>query len=306
MKIDEIPVWEAFYGVAKHGNFSKAAQALRVTVPQLSKRVAKLEGHLGVRLFQRSTRSVALTDEGKALMPKVGAILDDLQGVESLFERDHQLSGTVRVTCVPFVAHRLLIPVLSIFTERYPDIRIELDLSEGVSNLIESNVDLALRIDEPGDSDLVYRKIASNDLVFCASPGYLKASKFPLKEPQHLKNHRLLMLHVHRDCRVGDTQLRLKNFAASRKITCENGWFLTELALRDLGVLVRSIWDVQEYIRTGQLVQVLKNHRLENFGNIYVVIPSRRFLAPRVRLFMDFVVDEAERWRRTTKQVTQR
>src|SRR5687768_2863253 len=115
MKIEELGLWEAFAGVAKHGNFSRAAGQLRQTVPQLSKRVAKLEEQLGARLFHRTTRVVTLTDEGKALLPKVTAVLEDLAGLESTFAAGQTLSGTVRVACLPFIAQRLLIPALSSF-----------------------------------------------------------------------------------------------------------------------------------------------------------------------------------------------
>jgi DNA-binding transcriptional LysR family regulator len=298
MKIEEIGIWEAFQGVAVHGGFSKASKVLRVTVPQLSKRVAKLEDRLGVRLFQRSTRVVTLTDEGRALLPRVTSLLDDLTGIESSFESGQSLTGTVRITCVPFVAHRLLIPVIAGFSKVYPEIHIELELSESFVNLIEANFDLAIRIHpEPDDSDLVYRKLAPNDLVLCASPGYLKAGKRPLDKPADLRHHKMLMLSVHRDCGFKNGSHALREFEGSKRLTCENGAFLTELALNDFGVLVRSIWDVQGFLENGELVQVLKKYPLETFGNVYAVIPSRRYLAPRVRAFLDFVVKRAAEWK---------
>lgn len=295
MKIEELPIWEAFYGVAKHGNFTRAAQMLRVPLPQLSKRVSKLEGQLGVRLFQRSTRVVTLTDEGKALMPKVASILEELSSLETLFENSEKITGTIRITSVPFIAHRLLIPVIEEFNKQNPEVEIHLDLSEKLENILESNFDVAIRIQEPKDSDLVYRKLLPNDLVFCASPKYLKKKPAP-KNPTDLQNHDLLALSIHRNCRFKNEGLKLGDFYNSRSITCENGWYLTELALRDFGVLARSIWDVQDYLKSGQLVQVLKKYPLETFGHIYAVIPSRRFLAPRVRIFLDFLLKYASKW----------
>jgi DNA-binding transcriptional LysR family regulator len=292
MKIEEIPVWEAFQGVATLGNFSKAAKALKVTVPQVSKRVAKLEEQLGVRLFRRSTRVVNLTDEGKALLPRVNALLEDLNGIEDTFDAKKNLSGTVRVTCVPFIAHRFLIPALEEFTKRFPGIYIDLDLSEGVLDFVESNIDLAIRIQHDlEDSNLIYRKLAPNDLVFCATPTYLKKSGKPIKKPADLKQHKLLMLSVHGSCRFGGH--KLEEFEKSKWITCDNGAFLTDLALHDFGILVRSIWDVRDDLRKGKLIQVLENYPLETFGNIYAVIPSRRYLAPRVRTFLDFLTKKS-------------
>jgi len=296
MKIDEIGSWETFLQVARHGNFSKAAHQMHLSVPQLSKRIARLESQLGVRLFQRTTRVISLTDEGKALLPKVTSILEDLSSIESSFENEQKVSGTVRITCVPFVAHRLLIPALARFTEVHPDVYFELDLSETVMNLVESNFDIAIRIQEPRDSSLIYRKLAPNDLVFCTSPRYLKKNPRKLTEPLDLNNHSLLSLSIHNRCRFKSGAYKLEDFSRSKKLVSENGWFLTELALQGFGVLVRSIWDVREHLKAGSLVQVLKRHPLETFGNIYAVIPSRRYLAPRVRVFLDFIVEDASKW----------
>jgi DNA-binding transcriptional LysR family regulator len=221
MIVDEISSWEAFQMVALHGNFTKAAAKLGLSVSQLSKRVAGLEEQLNVRLFTRSTRLVALTDEGRSILPKVTSFLEDYANLESSFESEKHLSGTIRITSVPFVAHRLLLGVFEAFAKAYPLIHIELELSEKLVNLVESNMDMAIRIhDKPEDSSLVYRKLAANDLVLCASPHYLKSIKKPLKKPADLKEHQLLMLKVHEKCRfkhdgirMGEL-LKLKRFSA--------------------------------------------------------------------------------------------
>lgn len=295
MKVEEIAIWEAFRGVAIHGGFSKASKKMKESVPQISKRVAKLEDSLGVRLFQRSTRVVSLTDEGRALLPKVSAILEDLASIETSFENTKDLSGTIRITAVPFLAHRLLIPVIAKFRKLHPLVEIDIEISEGMVNLADSNIDLAIRIyDEPEDSNLIYRKLMPNQLVLCASPRYLKNHPTPIRTPRDLKNHELLMLEVHGGCQFINQTQPLADFAPSQKIVCENGWLLTQMALEGFGVLVRSLWDVRQNLEKGELIQVLKNAPLEPFGHVYAVIPSRRLLAPRVRTFLDFVLAEAK------------
>jgi DNA-binding transcriptional LysR family regulator len=302
MKIEEIGVWEAFRAVALHSGFSKAAKELRVSVPQISKRVAKLEEHLGVRLFHRSTRMVNLTEDGKVLLPKVTAILDDLAGIETSFESSKELTGTIRITSVPFLAEHLLIPVIEKFKKIHPKVSIEIELSEGVMNLVESNIDLAIRIyDEPEDTSLIYRKLAPNRLIFCASLRYLKEHSAPLRNPNDLHRHEVLMLDVHRHCQFEGKKNQIEEFIPSKKIICENGWFLTRMAIQGLGVLVRSEWDVQRSLDKGELIQVLKKFPLESFGHIYAVIPSRRLLAPRVRAFLDFIM--AESGKRPMKEI---
>lgn len=298
MKIEDLSLWEAFRGVAQHGNFSRASEHLRIPVPQVSKRVGKLEDQLGVRLFQRTTRVVSLTDEGRALLPKVRSILEDLAEAESFFENIDELQGTIKLTCVPFIAHRLLLPAIREFMMIHPDIHFELDLAEKFHNIIEAGFDMAIRIETPKDSDLVYRKLIPNDLIFCASPQYLKKNKTPLKKIEDLRHHDLLMLSIHRRCLFEKTKTRLGDFAKNKKITCEDGVFLTEMACQGEGILVRSIWDVQNYLHEGRLVQVLKKPRLETFGHVHAVVPSKRYLAPRVRVFLDFLLEKSQGWKK--------
>lgn len=298
MKRDDLSAWEAFHGVATHGSFSGAARHLRLGVPQLSKRVSRLESDLGVRLFARSTRRVSLTDEGRSILPKVSSLLEDVASLESTFESHRALSGTIRLTSVPFVAHRLLLPALSSFAKAHPQVQFELELSERMVNLVEANMDMAIRIhDDPKDTTLVYRKLASNDLVLCASPKYLTSTKAPLRTPSDLRRHPVLMLDVHRKCRFSKDDVKIGEVAGRPEVRCDNGWFLTELALEGRGVLVRSIWDVRDHLKRGKLVRVLEKHPLDSFGNIYAVVPSRKYLAPRVRAFLDLIQKEAESWR---------
>ncbi|MEZ4813795.1 MAG: LysR family transcriptional regulator [Bdellovibrionota bacterium] len=295
VKIEDIKIWESFLAVAKQGHFSRAAGVLGVPLPQVSKRVTKLEEGLGLRLFHRTTRSVSLTDEGKVLLPKIESLMADLVETEHYFEKNKSFSGAIKITSVPFVAHRLLLPVLPLFADKYPQIKIELEVSEKMLNLVESGFDIALRIDTPKDSDLVYRKLAPNDLIFCASPAYLKKAG-KLKGLDDLKKHSLLALSIHNRCRFKKIDKKVGDFSSAKTFICENGAFLTDMAVAGGGVLLRSIWDVQEYLKTKKLVQVLENYPLETFGHIYAVVPTRRYVAPRVRAFLDFIFEESKKW----------
>jgi DNA-binding transcriptional LysR family regulator len=296
MKIPELLGWEAFRAVARHGNLSRAAKAVGVGTPQLSKRLARLEEQLGTRLFHRSTRSVVLSDEGRELLPKADALLEDAESLATSFDGQGQLKGSLRITSVPFVAQRLLLPALPAFLKKHPGLRIEWSLSESMQGLLESGFDLALRIHhEPQDSSLVYRKLARNELVFCASPRYLKDAP-PLRKPEDLAVHDTLVLGVHRKLRFKSEPRRLDQVLASARLSSDNGAWLTDLALQGQGILVRARLDVREHLEKGRLVECLKKHPLEDFGSIYAVVPERRLLAPRVRAFLDFVAEEAKDW----------
>lgn len=297
MKIAELLGWEAFRAVARHGNLSKAARALQVGTPQLSKRLARLEEQLGVRLFHRSTRSVLLSDEGRELLPKAEALLEDAESLAASFDGVGQLKGNLRITSVPFIAQRLLLPALPAFLKKHPGLRIEWSLSESMQGLLESGFDLALRIHhEPADSSLVYRKLARNELVFCASPRYLKEAP-PLRKPEDLAAHDTLVLGVHRKLRFRGESRRLDAVLAPARLASDNGAWLSDLALQGFGVLVRARLDVREHLEKGRLVEVLRRHPLEDFGSIYAVVPERRLLAPRVRAFLDFVAEVSAAWR---------
>lgn len=293
MKINDISNWEAFLAVVKYENFSKASKALNIGVPQISKRVAKLEASLSIRLFHRSTRAVSLTSEGRALLPKITSIIEDLKNLEDQFTNDQELTGTIKVTCVSFLAHKFFVPTIEEFMRLHPKLKIELDLSQNFVNLIESAVDMAIRIEEPKDSELIYRKLAPNNLIFCATPTYLENNTNTIEAPMDLVNHDLLMLSVHNRCHFENSKTKVEDLAIAKKIICEDGVLLTNMALNHSGVLLRSIWDVSEDIDKGVLVQVLKDYPLKTFGHIYAVIPSKRYLAPRVRSLMDFVIFKA-------------
>jgi DNA-binding transcriptional LysR family regulator len=221
--------------------------------------------------------------------------------LEDSFANSQMLTGTVRITAAPFLAHRLLIPVLAGFRSRHPKVQVEIEISETLHNLIESNFDLAIRVhSNPEDSGLIYRKLLPNNLVFCASPEYLSRSKALLRTPSDLCKHPLLILNVHDRCRFRNNPHRLGDFTKnSRSIVCDNGWLLTQAALAGLGVHVRSIWDVKGHFESGSLVQVLTKSTLETFGDVYSVVPSRRFLPARVRVFQDMVIEEAANWRKS-------
>ncbi|MEK6773109.1 MAG: LysR family transcriptional regulator [Bdellovibrionota bacterium] len=291
MKIEDLNSWQAFISVAKFGNFSKAANILNLSLPQISKRISSLEEALGVRLFQRSTRVVKITEEGKALLPKAEMLLSDAASMENLFDsKKEKPTGTVRISAVPFLADQILVPLIQMVKTKYPEIFIELDLSEKFVDLVDSNIDIALRIDsDPVDSNLVYKKLFPNELVCCASPKYLKSMSKPIKTPKDLIHHKVLAMKIHNKCRFGNSNVKVGDIINSNLVSCESGWFLRQLARKDLGILIRSTIDVGPLIKSGQLVPILQSYPLGAFGNVYAVIPSRRLLAPRVRVVLGLI-----------------
>lgn len=289
MEIRDLLLWQTFVSVAQEKNFSKAARSLNTNAPNATKRISNLEESLGVRLFNRTTRTVSLTQEGEALLPSVLSLLEKAREIENQASDRHELSGVIRVTCLNGLAQRWLAPLLVKFQAQHPSIRFEVLVTDQMVDLIQDQVDLAIRIQEPKGSDFVFRELKANQLVVCAAPAYLKSAP-PLKTPADLKKHRLLMLSAHQDLKFVSTKERLGDFFSQRHIVSESGPYLTELALLGGGVAVRARYDVNKFLKTRQLVECLTKHPLEQFRNIYLVIPQRKYLTNRVRAFSDLLL----------------
>ncbi len=290
MKIRDISTWESFYHVAKDASFTSAAKKLSVGTSLLSKRITRLEDDLGVRLFHRSTRKVRLTKDGEALLPQVETMLSDLTSLEEKFQKNHSISGTIRMTCVTSVAHKLIAPVLVEFMKLHPGIRFEFNSTDEILDLIDNQLDLAVRVQGPTGADFVFTKLLENNLVVCASPKYLKTLTREIRRPEDLLAHPILTLRVYENCRFIKTGFPLSRLNKNRMILCESGLYLTELALQGSGIAIRSHWDVKAHLESGKLVQLLANHQLESFKNLYAVVPTRRLMSLRVRTFLDFLV----------------
>lgn len=289
MRITDLSAWESFYWVAHEKSFTAAAKRLKVGLPLISKRIAALETDLGTRLFQRTTRKVGLTQDGKSLLPKVELFLKDAADLEEGFENTQELIGTIRLTCVTAFAHRVLPPIIAKFCERHPKIRFDLEITDTPMDLIDHQIDLAIRVQEPEGADFVFKLLMPNDLVVCASPQYLKKAKKPVRTPRDLLSHPLLTLKLYEDCKFKGSEIRVRDLLSARKVICESGLFLTELATQGQGIAIRSVWDIGPSLKSGKLVQILGDYPLDAFGNMYAIIPNRRLVSARVRAFMDFL-----------------
>jgi DNA-binding transcriptional LysR family regulator len=300
MKITDLSLWETFAAVADMKSFAKAGRRLHMGAPTVTKRISLLENQLGVRLFNRTTRVVSLTQDGERLLPEAKQLLDTANEVERRASDAKNLEGLVRVTCLPVVGFRWLGPQVVSFQKKHPKIQFQLDLSERFTDLVAEQFDLAIRVQKPQGADFVFRELAPNELVLCASPAYLKKAA-PVKKLADLYQHPLLTLDVFAGCRFVKTGKALRDFDSARTIRSEFGLYLTELALQGGGIAVRSRWDVFPFLASGKLVEVLPEHRLEPFGNAYLVIPQRRYLSPRVRAFADHLMFGAAALRDSTR-----
>jgi len=284
-----------FLRVLDLGSISAAARSLDISVAVASQRLKRLERQLGVRLLHRTTRRLHATPEGAALAERGRGLVEDLEALTSeLRQTRTDASGTLRMTASASFGRQYLSPLLPEFLARYPNVRISVDLSDQMQDLISSGFDLAIRIGQLADSNLVARKIATNRRVLCASPAYLAKRGMPAT-PDDLAAHECLVLtgaQGRQDVwRMADHNGREVSVRVAGRFECNFGEVLRDAAVAGLGIALHSSWHVCEDLRAGRLKQVLAHYRIADSG-IYAVMPQRRLVPVRVRVFADFLAEK--------------
>jgi DNA-binding transcriptional LysR family regulator len=283
-----------FLAVSSAGSLSAAARQLNLGPMQVSRRIAVLEQELGVRLFHRTTRSVALTAEGEAFFPYANTMSEAEESARgALSPTPATASGTLKLTAPSVFGQSIILPFLPALLERHPDLRIDLDLSDRVLDIVGQGLDLALRIATLEDSELVARRIAGNPRIICASPHYLRRYGAPARLAD-LDQHRCIVLHsVPRWPVVVNGELQRRRVEA--RFTTSNVDAVRTATLQGLGLAMLTYWDVHEQLRTGELVGVvLEDAAMEDLA-VWAVTPTRRYAPARVKIFLDALEQELAR-----------
>ncbi|MFM0119128.1 LysR family transcriptional regulator [Paraburkholderia sp. RL18-101-BIB-B] len=281
----------AFVQTAEASSFVGASQRLGLSPSAVGKSVARLEQHLGVRLLQRSTRRVSLTDDGERFYERCRQILDALSEAEAMMlQANAAPRGRLRVT-LPTIGYRFLLPILPEFAERYPEIDLELDFNDRIVDVIEGGFDAAVRSGDLPDSQLMAKRLGPFRFVLCASPGYLQRHGVPLA-PADLARHACLRFRFPTSGKLQHWAFRgLPEDAAARfptALTCNNMEALRAAAELGLGVAYMPDFLARDAIRAGTLQNVLDDH-LAHAGQFSVLWPSSRQLSPKLRAFVDFL-----------------
>ena len=291
-RIDDIAL---FLRVLDLGSISGAARSLDLSVAVASQRLQRLEKQLGVRLLHRTTRRLHATAEGAALAERGRALVEDLEALTGeLSQAGANVSGTLRMTASASFGRQYLSPVLPEFLARYPKVRISVDLSDVMKDLVSEGFDLAIRIGALEDSTFVARKIAPNRRVLCASPAYLAKHGAPAT-PADLAAHECLLLagsQGRQDVwRMTDHNGRETAVRVNGRFESNYGEVLRDACVAGLGIALHSTWHVSLDLREGRLRRVLPHYRLAESG-IYALMPQRRLVPMRVRAFADFLVEK--------------
>ena len=288
----------AFAAVGARGSLSAAARLEGVTPAVIGRRIDALEERLGVKLLVRTTRRVTLTFEGEAFLENCQRILDDLANAEaSVSLGGVKASGHLRLSAPAGFGRLHVAPHLMRFLDANADVTAHLDLSDRIVDLINENIDCAIRIGELADSSLVSVRLGEMRRVVVASPAYVAQHGAP-QSADELAQHNCLSLGPQRGWTLRvDGEVRAVRVAGT--LECNDGAVLHEWALAGKGLSWRSLWEVGDDIAAGRLVSVLDDLAAPPVG-IYAVFPQRRQLPLRVRLFIDLLrqtYGNADYWR---------
>lgn len=290
---DTLQEMAVFARVVGAGSLSAAARELSVSTAVVSRRLASLESRLGVRLINRTTRSLHLTDEGASYLEACNRVLADIEEADTAVAAGRgEPKGTLRVALPASFGNQHVAPLIPGFAARYPKVQLALSLSDRYVNVIEEGFDLAVRIAELEDSSLAARKLAPNRRVVCASPEYLRRHGTPLT-PSDLTQHNCLTTaaeltmtwdYRHPDGVPGSVRV-------AGRYACDNWEVLRDWALAGLGVALKSTWDVRRHLEDGSLVPLLTGYNFASDVAIWAVYPHRRHLPAKVRVFIDFLAE---------------
>jgi DNA-binding transcriptional LysR family regulator len=281
----------AFVRTADHGSFVAAGQRLELSPSAVGKSVARLEHDLGTRLFQRSTRRLRLTEEGREFYERCRRILDDLDDAQASMLKTHETPrGRLRVS-MPIIGYHLLLPVLPDFMRRYPDIELDLDFSDRITDLIDESIDVAIRTGTLTDSRMMVKAFCPFQHLVCAAPAYLEKAGTP-HVPKDLDDHAALRFRMPNSGKLLDWPLKLaagERAPSPRDILiCNNMEALHRAAVAGFGIACVPDFLVEESLRTGRLVSLLSAY-LDAPGQFNLLWPSNRHLSPKIRVFVDFL-----------------
>ncbi|MEM1430115.1 MAG: LysR substrate-binding domain-containing protein [Pseudomonadota bacterium] len=293
-----------FVGAADRLNISAAGRGLGLAPAVASARLAKLERALGVELLHRTTRKVSLSQEGEAFLPYAREILAQADAARAALGQDTAApTGTLRFAAPSSFAQLHIMPLLPEFHARYPDLTLDLRLSDARVDLIEGSFDLALRSAPLRDSSLKGRKLADDTRILCAAPAYLAARGTP-QTPEDLAGHDFLAwadLAPREFLGEGGGTFVLDPARLRCRTILDDGASQREATLAGAGLSVNSIWSVERDIAAGRLQRILPDWQLNDRSVLWLMYPQSNVLTPKVRCFMDFLIERLGRGTRVRR-----
>ena len=281
-----------FVKVVDKGSMASAGKELNLSPSVMSKNLSALEDRLGARLLTRTTRSVSLTEIGHAYLDRARRIIGDVDEAEAAISSvANAPKGHIRITAPSTFSYRHISPHLPLFRKKYPDVEVEMIISDNELNLVENNIDLAIRIALMRDSSLISRKLASNPRAMVASPDYIKQKGKPI-HPDDLNDHDIISFQVGNPYNEWHFLIdnKPKIFIAKGMLQLNHGDAILRACINDGGICMLSRFVVGRHIASGSLVSLLDNFLQEDIP-IYAVYHSGKHLSLKVRAFLDFLIN---------------
>lgn len=281
---------EIFSRVIAMAACRRRGRALGLSPAVVSKRVKRLEERLGTRLFQRTTRQISLTEAGQGFYERIVGILSGIEEAEAFVSgRSGAVRGSLRISAPTSFGRMHIAPHLKGFMDSYPELVVNLVLTDDFSDIVGGGFDLAIRIGELSDSSLVARRLAPVRRVLCASPDYLARHGTPASI-EDLAHHVCLPPHTQDAWRLEGPEGSI-TYRPHGPLYTNSSEVVTEAVLSGLGIALRSTWDVGPALRSGGLRQVLPGYEGSRNVVLSAVYPSRQFLPVKVRLFIDYLAE---------------
>ena len=295
---------KVFITLVHLGSFSRTAQSYSVDPAQISRCIARLEQRLACRLFIRSTRKLRLTADGKRFYQRIQPLINDLDdAIEEVADQTQGLSGKVRMSAPTSLGQQLLVPLVQSFQQTYPDIQLEMILTNQNLDLIEQGIDLTIRTGAQIEQNYVCKKLWDTQYRFCASTVYLQKLSKPLTQPQQISQFPLLMYperYYHQPWVFTNSKGEQQLVEVSPKVTISDSMSIKQLMLAGVGMGFLAHWIIDEEIKQGKCKALFSDYRIQapvNESKTWIIYPNRQYQPKRVRTVLAFIEQQLQRFR---------
>ena len=290
---DEISDLRLFTRMVAAGSLSETARRTYSSLPAMSRRLAALEARLGVRLLKRGPRRFTLTEEGSLLYDRAQHILSELDEAEAeASARSKNPRGRLRVGAPIEIGRRHIAPLIGKFTERYPGIQVELLLNDAKLDVLGDELDVGLHVDRPSETSIISRVLLTSRRTVCASPEYITRHATP-STPAELREHDCIRFvrgrHI-MDRWIFRESGKIIEVQIRGSLSSNNAEVVHEWALAGRGIALKAHWDIDNDLKSGRLIELLALFACDEM-HLYAAYPSRQYLPPRTRVFIDFMAD---------------
>ncbi|NET00441.1 MAG: LysR family transcriptional regulator [Sphaerospermopsis sp. SIO1G1] len=291
----DISVLQIFVEVMRQGNFAAVARDRNVDPSSISRAIASLEQELGIRLFQRTTRKLSPTEAGIIYFERIESLVEEIeQAFDVVNDVSSQPKGKLRITASVSFGLKCIIPLLPKFESLYPDLRVDLLLTDAVVDLLTDRIDVAVRLGMLADSTLIAQRLIPTHYLVCASQDYLKRSK-QLEKPTDIENHNCLLFPLpgfRSRWIFKDQKGEISEVSVSGRTIISSAIALQECAIAGMGLALLPNWLVKEDLRVGNLVHIFPDYAVTatDFNTAaWLVYPSRTYIPLKVKVFIDFM-----------------